>query len=430
MTIDFMPTLEQTPRVMMYAHDTYGLGHLRRSLAIAGHLAQAIPGLNTLLVTGSPVAQNFTLPPGADYVKLPSVVKTGDDQYRARALDLSPERIRQLRAAIIAEVSAHFAPDIVLVDHSPLGMNGEMLPALRYLRQSAPATRIVLGLRDILDEPSRVREQWAARGVYAAIEEFYDLLLVYGQADIFDPVSAYALPPALAERTRFCGYIQREEPVRPADDLRAELNLGADPFILVTTGGGGDGRALEEAFLDALPHIGRDRAVQVVMITGPLMAADESARLEARCAAHLPVRLLHFHPDVPGLMRASALIVAMGGYNSLCEILVSGRPAVIVPRSHPRLEQHMRTQAFAARGFVEMLPAADLTPARLAVAIERGLEQGAVAPSARADWDASGLPRVAAHIACLLREGRPVAEGGRQNARQPAGRVAWRRAGA
>jgi predicted glycosyltransferase len=405
MPIDLLPSLEQAPRVMMYAHDTYGLGHLRRSLAIAGHLAQAIPGLNTLLVTGSPVAHHFTLPPGADYVKLPSVVKTGDDQYRARTLNLTPERIRQLRAAIIAEVSAHFAPDVVLVDHAPLGMNGEMLPALRHLRQSAPSTHIVLGLRDILDEPHRVREQWAAQDVHSALEEYYDRVLVYGQADIFDPVSAYALPPALAERTHFCGYIQREEPVRPAAELRAELNLGADPFILVTTGGGGDGTALEEAFLDALPHIGRDRAVPAVMITGPLMAEEERARLEARCAEYRPVRLLRFHPDVPGLMRASALIVAMGGYNTLCEILASGRPAVIVPRSHPRLEQYLRTQAFAARGFVDMLPAAELTPAGLAVAVERGLEQGAMAPAARALWDANGLPRIAAHIAHLLPTG-------------------------
>lgn len=405
MPIDLLPALEQAPRLMLYAHDTYGLGHLRRNLAIAGHLVQAIPGLSVLLVTGSPVAQNFDLPPGADYIKLPSVVKTGNDQYRARTLEVSPERIRQLRAAIIADVSAHFAPDVVLVDHAPLGMNGELLQALRHLRQYAPATRIVLGLRDILDEPQRVREQWTAQGVYTAIEEFYDRLLIYGQADIFDPVSAYALPPALAARTHFCGYIRREEPVRPAGELRAELELDDAPFILITTGGGGDGAALESAFLDALPRISHNRAVQAVVVTGPLMAEDECARLEARCAAYPTVRLRRFHPDMPGLMRASALVVAMGGYNTLCEILVSGRPAVIVPRSQPRLEQYLRTQAFAARGFVEMLSVAEATPARLAAAIERGLEQGAAEPAARIHWDANGLPRIAAHIARLLPAG-------------------------
>lgn len=405
MTIDMMPSLEQAPRLMMYAHDTYGLGHLRRSLAIAGHLAHAIPGLNTLLVTGSPVAQHFVLPPGADYVKLPSVVKTGDDQYRARDLDLTPEGIKRLRAAIIAEVSAHFAPDVVLVDHAPLGMKGELLPALRHLRQAASHTRIVLGLRDVLDEPQRVREQWSAQDVYAAIERFYDLLLVYGQADVFDPVSAYAFPASLAERTHFCGYIRREDPVRSAADLRAELGLGDGPFVLVTTGGGGDGTALEEAFFDALPYIGCDDALQAVIITGPLMAPEEHARLEARCGNHLPVRLLRFHPDVPGLMRASTLVVAMGGYNTLCEIMASGRPAVIVPRSHLRLEQHIRTQAFAARGLVEMLPADDLTPARLATAVKRALEQEAAPAAARAQWDSGGLPRIATQIARLLTSG-------------------------
>jgi predicted glycosyltransferase len=394
-------TPERGARLLMYAHDTYGLGHLRRSLAIVDHLTWAIPGLTTLLVTGSPVVHHFALPARTDYVKLPAVVKTGDEQYRARDLDLSAERIIGLRAAIIAGTAAHFAPDVVLVDHAPLGMKGELLPALRHLRRAAPHTHLVLGLRDVLDEPRKVRQQWAARGVYGAIAEFYDRVLVYGQSDMFDPVQAYAFPPSLAARTRFCGYIRREEPVRAASDLRAELGLGDDPFVLVTTGGGGDGAALEDAFLAALHHLNRGHALRAVMVTGPLMAPQERARLEER-ARGLPVRVLAFHPDVPGLMRASSLVVAMGGYNTLCEIVASGRPAVIVPRTRPRLEQHIRAQAFAARGLVEMVPADEVTPARLATALERALLQGSPPVAIYKRWDGNGLPRIAGHIADLL----------------------------
>jgi predicted glycosyltransferase len=385
----------------MYTHDTYGLGHLRRSLAIAGHLSCAIPGLTTLLVTGSPVAHHFALPARADYVKLPSVVKTGDEQYHARDLDLSPERIIGLRAAIIAGTAAQFAPDVVLVDHAPLGMKEELLPALCHLRRAAPHTHIVLGLRDVLDEPRKVRERWAARGVYAAIAEFYDRVLVYGQADMFDPVQAYAFPPLLAARTHFCGYLRREDPVRAASDLRAELGLGDAPYVLVTTGGGGDGAALDEAFLAALRHLDRGQALHAIVITGPLMAPEERARLEER-ARGLPVRVLAFHPDVPGLIRASSLVVAMGGYNTLCEIVAARRPAVIVPRARPRLEQHIRAQAFAARGLVEMVPADEVTPARLATTIERALLQGAPPAAIHQLWNGNGLPRIAGYIADLL----------------------------
>lgn len=227
----------QGPRLLLYGHDTYGLGHLRRNLAIAGYLAETIPGLSTLLLTGSPVAQHFALPAGVDYVKLPSVIKIGDEHYRARDLDLPPEGIVALRAAVIAEVAEHFAPDVVLVDHAPLGMKEELLPALRRLRRVLPHARLILGLRDVIDEAHKVRRQWAETGVYAAMETFYDEVLIYGQADIFDPVRAYAFPPALADRTRFCGYIRRPEPVGEEAALRSDLGLGDDPFILVTAGG-------------------------------------------------------------------------------------------------------------------------------------------------------------------------------------------------
>ena len=397
-------TPDRALRLLMYANDAYGLGHLRRSVAIAGHLARAIPGLSTLLVTGSPAAHHFTLPPRVDYVKLPSVIKTGEDQYRARDLDLPPGVITGLRTAIIGEIAAQLAPDVVLVDHLPLGIKGELLPALRHLRHAAPWTRLVMGLRDIVDEPQKVRRKWTADGVYAAMEEFYDRVLVYGQADIFDPVQAYAFPPSLAARTRFCGYIRREEPVRSALDLRTELDLGDAPFVLVAAGGGADGAGLEEAFLDALAYLDRGHAFQAVVITGPLMAPEERARLEARCHGGSAVRVLQFHPDVPGLMRASSLVVAMGGYNTLCEIVAAGRPAVIVPRTRPRLEQHLRAQAFAARGLVEMVPADEVTPARLAAAIEQALRHAAGPRPAPADapWDGNGLPRIAAEIAHLL----------------------------
>jgi predicted glycosyltransferase len=327
-------------------------------------------------------------------------VKTGDEQYRARDLALSPEHIINLRASLIMETVAHFAPHVMLVDHAPLGMKAELVPALRHLRHERPQTRLALGLRDVLDEPQKVRHQWSKGGVYAAIEEYYDRVLVYGQADIFDPVQAYALPPALAARTHFCGYIRREDPMRPAADLRAELGLGDSPFVLVTTGGGGDGAPLEETFLAALDHLDHPGALHAVIITGPLMAEEERSRLE-ELARGRPVRLLPFHSDVPGLMRASALVIAMGGYNTLCEVVSADRPAIIVPRRHPRLEQYIRAQAFAARGLVQMVPAEEATPHRLAASIRHSLAQP-WPPIDRGKWDDAGLPRIAAQIAHFL----------------------------
>ena len=392
-----------TPRLMMYAHDTYGLGHLRRSLAIARHMSRAIPNLSTLLVTGSPVAHAFELPPRTDYVKLPSVVKTDDEQYRAREIDLSPESISGLRASLLESVALHYAPDVMLVDHSPTGMKGEALPALRAIRRSFPGTKLVLGLRDVLDDPARVQRQWREQGVYDTIEELYDQVLIYGQPDIFNPVEAYAFPATLAARAQFTGYIQREEPVHLAPELRAELGLHDGPFVLVTAGGGGDGAVLEEASLEALELLGSRDGLQAVVVTGPLMDSPPRARLEERARALSPsVHLIPFHRDLPGLMRAASVVVSMGGYNTLCEIVSAGSPAIIVPRAHPRLEQHIRAEAFAARGLVQMLPAAELSPSRLAVTIWRTLHNLPGSSPVSSGWEGNGLARIAGAIAGLL----------------------------
>jgi predicted glycosyltransferase len=75
---------------------------------------------------------------------------------------------------------------------------------------------------------------------------------------------------------------------------------------------------------------------------------------------------------------------------------------VIVPRARPRLEQHIRAQAFAARGLVDMIPADEVTPARLATAVERALLQGSPPAAIYKQWNSDGLPRIAGHIADLL----------------------------
>ena len=48
-------------------------------------------------------------------------------------------------------------------------------------------------------------------------------------------------------------------------------------------------------------------------------------------------------------------MVAMGGYNTFCEILSFDRRALLVPRSRPRLEQTIRAERAQALGLMRML---------------------------------------------------------------------------
>ncbi len=298
-----------------------------------------------------------------------------------------------LRRGLILETVSTFKPDLLLVDHAPLGMRGELRPALEYVRANLPQSRTVLGLRDILDDPEVVRATWREQAVYEALETLYDRLVVYGLPEVCDPVADYELPPAVAARTRFSGYIRRDDPAIPADEVRRALGLGADEqLVLVTTGGGGDGMPVEEAYVQAL--LLRPANWTSVVVTGPFMPDAERERLEALCRGVPSVLISRFERDLPSLMRAADAVVTMGGYNSLCEVTGSDARAIVIPRTTPRKEQLLRAQAFARLGLVDLLLPEEATPSRLRDAVEGALARKFEGRAARraASRPMSGAP--------------------------------------
>src|SRR5262249_28111506 len=92
-----VPGTSRAPRILLYSHDTFGLGHLRRNLAIAGRLSHALPGCSLLLLSGSQAVQQFVLPLGADIIKLPTVTKLGHEHYVAQRLSITPSEVLALR---------------------------------------------------------------------------------------------------------------------------------------------------------------------------------------------------------------------------------------------------------------------------------------------------------------------------------------------
>ena len=140
-------------RVLFYSHDTFGLGHIRRTLALCDTVATTVEDVSVLVLSGSSSLPCLRLPPGVDYVKLPCVTKLADEHYESKFLNLEFQDLRSLREAIIFSVVANYAPDLVFVDNVPLGMKGEMRKTLAYLRECRRDTMVVLTFRDVLDEP-------------------------------------------------------------------------------------------------------------------------------------------------------------------------------------------------------------------------------------------------------------------------------------
>ena len=334
------------PRVLFYSHDTFGLGHLRRSRTLAAALTDADDQLSALIITGSPVAGRFAFPERVDYVRLPGVTKRSDGSYISEKLSFDIEETTIIRAGLIKSLVELFEPDIIVVDKEPTGFRGELRPALEWLDKTGSKTKLVLGLRDVLDDPEVLAEEWLRKGAVQAMEAYYDEIWVYGLKSVYDPTEGLNLSDEIKRRMIWTGYLRRETVTRS--------ELPEVPYILITPGGGGDGEDMVNQVLLAYE---KDPTLTPValLVYGPFLIGDARVEFERR-VANLDGRVIDvgFDSRMEGLMAGAEGVVAMGGYNTFCEILSCDVPAVIVPRKIPRLEQFIRASRAQDLGLVQM----------------------------------------------------------------------------
>jgi predicted glycosyltransferase len=357
-------------RVLFYSHDTFGLGHIRRTLAISGAVSQELRDAAVLVATGSSWVPSLRLPPAVDYVKLPCVTKVGDNHYEAKTLAVEFDTIRSVRESILFATTTSFAPHWVFVDNVPLGMKGEMVHTLRYVREKCRDTRVILTLRDVLDEPERIVRDWTSASVYEAIDHFYDRVMVYGSRNIFDVAREYGFPDTIAHKVAYAGYIRSTASADTVRQLRRRYAPKGERLVLVTVGGGGDGYLVVDTYLRGLAALDRV-PTRTLVVLGPEMPEHACRQLQARSTDDPRVTLVDFSPDLASYVAAADAVVSMGGYNTICEILSFRKPSVIVPRVEPRLEQWIRCQRLAALGLVTILHPSAVTPERLMSEVER-----------------------------------------------------------
>ena len=358
--------------LLLYAQDSRGLGHITRALTIARHLLACHPDLVAYIATKSPVASHFDLPERCDYIKLPTRLTPGTAPQTADEEEAARRHFRAIRARILRDAAVGLAPDLVLVDHEPLGSAGEFRDGLYALKARHPATRFVFGLRDIMDDTARIRAQWDELGVYEALERLYDGIAVYGSPRLYDVAQAYSIPAPARPKLHYCGFIVRDPPDVDRDALRRQYGLPPDgPLVLATVGSGSDGYPVLEA---AGAAVARLRAkfphLHAILVTGPFMPAEQQAKLQAMSSG--ACRVLARADTLP-LMAAADAILSMGGYNSVCEALALARPLVIVPRATHKIEQQIRAETLAAHGLARWVHPRELDGQRLAEALEWAL---------------------------------------------------------
>jgi predicted glycosyltransferase len=337
-------------RALFYSHDTFGLGHLRRTRAIANALVEAHPGLSVIIISGSPVIGSFEYGNGVDYVRVPGVVKQPNGDYSTMNLKVDLDDAVRLREAIIRETAASFSPDLIVVDKEPAGFRGELLASLDMLKRRG--ARIVLGVRDVMDDPALLRPEWERKGAADALLRYYDDIVVYGLKRIHEPLAALGLPDYVQRHIRYTGYLRRDLPKEP--HLAEYPRVTRGQFVLVTTGGGGDGDRLIDWVLSAYESPSPP-SVPALICFGPFISRDQRRNFLERISRLDHVEAIAFDAKIEHLMNRASAVVAMGGYNTFCEILSLDKPALIVPRARPRLEQTIRARRAAELGLVRVL---------------------------------------------------------------------------
>jgi predicted glycosyltransferase len=336
-------------RLLIYSHDSFGLGHLRRCRSIALSLVRRMPDLEVLILSGLPIITEYQFDERVSCRLVPGIIKMRDGDYKAVGNETDIRGAIEARSRMILDTARDFDPHLFLVDKEPLGVRGEVTATLDYLKSRK--VPVVLGIRDVMDDPSILAAEWERKQALPALERYYSEVWVYGLECIYQPLQGLPLSDGLNQRLIYTSYLRRARDKNPdSSPLPVEK-----PYLLVTPGGGGDGEALVDWVLSAaeLQPLADHR---ILIVCGPFMDTASRTSFEVRARKLEGVEIITFSSRMERLLGDAAGVVAMGGYNTFCEILSFDLPALVVPRTQPRREQFIRASEAEKQGLLKMLP--------------------------------------------------------------------------
>jgi predicted glycosyltransferase len=391
--------------VLLHVQYLLGIGHLQRSLRIAGALAR--DGITVTLVNGGPPAAELVADPKVRVVQLEPVRARDasfalvDDAGRPIGDTLRARRQEALLAAFAAA-----RPDAVVIEGFPFARRAfafELDPLIAAAQAATPRPRVICSVRDIIawrDDPAR------HRAIAERVCRDFNAVLVHGDPKLISFEASFPAAPDIADRLIYTGYVYEPHLTLPSLrdgplPLPPDGRRGADREIVVSAGGGAAGAALLNAALAAR----RDGCLADApwrLLTGANLPEAEYAALCRSAPAGVTVE--RFRPDLPALLRQCRVSVSQAGYNTVLDILLARARAVLVPFAAEReTEQLMRAERLAALGAAALVRESDLSPATLARAIERA----AARQPARLIVNTDGAANSARIIAALI-DGCPV----------------------
>lgn len=344
-----MAGINDARRILIYSHDSFGLGHLRRCRTLAHALVEQNQNLSVLILSGSPIIGSFDFKARVDFVRIPGIIKLRNGEYTSLSLHIDTEQTLAMRSSIIRHTAETFDPDIFIVDKEPYGLRGEVEETLQIMKSRG--TRLVLGLRDVLDDPALLVPEWKRKNILPALQNLYDDIWIFGVEQLYNPLQELGLPADVKRKITYTGYLPRSVQANADPSILEEMDA---PYVLVTVGGGGDGDVLTDWVLRAY-ELDNKPPLNALFVLGPFMPPDLRASFRERISKLDQVKAVTFDNNMESLMAQASAVVAMGGYNTFCEVLSMDKRALIIPRTVPRLEQYIRATRAAELGLIGVL---------------------------------------------------------------------------
>lgn len=347
--------------IIIYCQYVWGMGHLFRSLEIAGAL---VDHQVTLVAGGQDV--DVDLPDHVTLLKLPVLYM--DEQF-TRLIPGDPKRsvadVQRERRDILTSLFEAHQPDLFIVELYPFGRTKfgfELEPLLESIRKGTYGRcRSVCSLRDILVEKKK-QQAYEAR-VIDILDRFFDLLLVHSDAGLLPLEETFGSVSDIPIPICYTGFITRQANPGNGAAVRRKLGLDASEKLIVASAGGGRaGHDLLKPVLQACRSICTDYPLKLEVFTGPFMDDEEYDDLVALSGAGMNVR--RFTRRFVDYLAAADLSISRAGYNTCMNLLATGIPALVYPYFQQQ-EQPLRVEKMKPFMPIGVLSEVDLQPERL-----------------------------------------------------------------
>lgn len=357
---------DNKPRVLIYCQHVLGMGHLIRSMAIA----RALRNCSVVFVNGGESLSGVDTPSWVTIVNLPPI--TTDSEFQSLNVhgeSTSLEQVQQARKRTLFELVGHVRPDVVIIELFPFGRKRfafELLPLLAHIRLSAPSTKVVCSLRDILvTKLDHVRhEDW----VVSLMNRYFDLLLIHSDPTFQTLDETFSRCHDLRCEVQYTGFVTQ------GSDLSADVQTTDDqsvsdgrPLILASVGGGRVGYELLDSSIRASTLLIQKLPHRMLVFTGPYMPEQQYVELHELAAQCSHIQVRRFTSSFESLMHQATLSISMAGYNTCMNLLNTGTRALVWPfTGHKNDEQTIRAKKLEQHGLLTLLRPADLAPEQLA----------------------------------------------------------------